>query len=71
MDWINKYAWYGRKAASSVLPFILGIIAEQRAPDYALWFTIPVIIFFGWARNTRAANDVWFRGNRGPTDDDD
>ncbi|WP_394743800.1 hypothetical protein [Escherichia coli] len=71
MKWINNYAWFGRKGASYVSPFILGIVAEQKVPDLAIWLFIFVMAIFGWSRSTRAANDVWFNGNRGPVEDED
>jgi len=69
MRWINNYAWYGRKAISCVLPFIIGVIAEQNIPGNAMYIILPAMVAFGWARKTKAANDVWFKGNRGPVED--
>ncbi|MDV0327164.1 hypothetical protein RVO06_00630 [Enterobacter hormaechei] len=71
MKWINNYAWFGRKGVSYIAPFALGIIAEQNAPEYAIWLFIPIAVVFGWARKTRAADEVWFKGNRGPIEGDD
>lgn len=71
MKWINNYAWFGRKAQAYALPFILGVIAEQKAPEYAVWLLIPIMVIFGWSRKTKAANDVWFRSNRGPIEGED
>ena len=70
MKWINNYAWFGKKGVSYISPFLLGIVAEQKAPEYAIWLIIPIVVIFGWARKTRSADDVWFRGNRGPIEDD-
>lgn len=64
MEWINNYAWFGRKAQMHVTAFLLGILANQYADDYAWWFVIAVMVVFGWARDTNTANQYWMTGNK-------
>ncbi|EFE7730820.1 TPA: hypothetical protein ISB76_003248 [Escherichia coli] len=64
MAWINNYAWFGRKAQMHAATFLLGILANQYAADYAGWFVIAAMVVFGWARDTKPANQYWMAGNK-------
>lgn len=69
MGFINNYVWYGRKASSYATTFLFGAVAERAWPDYSIWIILLIMIFFGWSRKTKSADDIWFKGNIGKIED--
>lgn len=54
-----SFSWYGRKASAAILPFMAGAAAMHHFPERYFWMAIPVMLIFGWARETDAANHYW------------
>ncbi|MCW4970218.1 hypothetical protein ACV2Y0_13075 [Enterobacter hormaechei] len=54
-----SFSWYGRKASAAVLPFWVGVAAMHNFPDRYFWLALPVMLIFGWSRDTDAANKYW------------
>ena len=61
MKYINNYAWFGRKAGAHFTSFLFGALAYRFFPDYPIWLGLGWMLIAGWAKNTEAANEIWFR----------
>lgn len=64
MRWISNFTWLGGKYSFFCAAAFTGAVICKLSPENWYLWIIGFSIFFGWSRDTEAANNYWFRRNK-------